>query len=66
MKHNVGGADRMVRFVLGVILFGVGFSFAKWWLMIVGFIVFLTGLFRFCGLYTLLGMSTCPLEEQKK
>ncbi|HCJ45863.1 MAG: DUF2892 domain-containing protein [Candidatus Moranbacteria bacterium] len=66
MKHNVGGVDRIVRLVVGVILVLAGFSLAKWWLMIIGGIVFLTGLMRFCGLYTLLGMSTCPLETPKQ
>lgn len=62
MKQNVGGADRTVRFVLGVVLLGAGYFLMAWWLMLVGVVVFLTGWFRFCGAYTLFGVSTCKVE----
>ncbi len=64
MKQNVGEVDRWVRYVLGVVLVIVGYSQMLWWLMIVGVIVFLTGVFRRCGAYTLLGVSTCPVESK--
>ncbi len=66
MKHNIGNVDRIVRFIIGAVLVFVGFSLAKWWIMIIGGIVFLTGLIRFCALYTLFGVSTCPIETPKE
>jgi len=32
------------------------------WGYIVGGIVLATGVFRFCGAYTLFGVNTCPLQ----
>jgi hypothetical protein len=32
------------------------------WGYIVGGIVLATGVFRFCGAYTLFGLNTCPLK----
>jgi hypothetical protein len=58
MKKNVGGADRTIRIVLGLAILGVGVYFKSWWGLI-GLIPLLTGLFSYCGLYSLLGLSTC-------
>lgn len=62
MQCNVGGADRWIRIVLGVALAIYGYTQMVWWLAAVGVVVFLTGAFRFCGLYTLFGISTCKKE----
>ncbi len=58
MKANVGGADRVVRIVAGVAILGVGAVYKSWW-GLVGLLPLATGVFRFCGLYPLLGISTC-------
>jgi hypothetical protein len=55
MKPNVGGADRIVRVVIGLVLIALVFVGPKtpWgWL---GLIPLATGIFRFCPLY-------CPLK----
>ncbi len=31
MKANVGSADRIIRFILGVIILALGFYFKSWW-----------------------------------
>jgi hypothetical protein len=36
------------------------------WGYIVGGIVLATGVFRFCGAYTLLGVNTCPLKATEE
>lgn len=64
MKQNVGEIDRYVRFALGVVLVVVGYMQMMWWLVAVGVVAFLTGLFRRCGAYTLLGVSTCKIEPK--
>lgn len=64
MKKNVGGIDRVLRIVAGLILIalaGTGQIGAWGWL---GIIVLATGLFSFCGAYTLLGMNTCPVKAK--
>lgn len=62
MKANVGTMDRMVRIVVGVALLAAGGIFQSWW-GLVGLLPLLTGLMRFCALYSLLGINTCPLKK---
>ncbi len=57
MKTNVGGADRIVRIILGLVIIVLGFIFKSWW-GVIGFIPVITGLLNFCPAYTLLGVST--------
>lgn len=62
MKANVGGIDRLLRIVVGVVLAGLAAmgTIGAWGYL--GLIVLATGVFRFCGAYTLLGISTCPMK----
>jgi hypothetical protein len=62
MRCNVGGADRWIRIVLGAVLAGYGYTQMIWWLAVVGAVILLTGVFRFCCAYTLFGISTCKKE----
>lgn len=66
LKKNVGGADRVIRVVAGVILLGLFFAMpeAPWryWTLI-GIIPLVTGLFGTCPLYSILGVSTCPAKR---
>ncbi|MBL8381805.1 MAG: DUF2892 domain-containing protein [Burkholderiales bacterium] len=64
MKANVGGIDRALRIVAGLVLIGLtlGGQIGAWgW---IGIVPVLTGAFRFCPLYPLLGLSTCPIERK--
>lgn len=65
MKKNVGGADRIIRIILGVVIIVLGFYFKSWW-GIVGFVPVLTGLLNFCPAYTLIGVSTTKKIETEK
>ncbi|WP_201527344.1 DUF2892 domain-containing protein [Psychrobacter frigidicola] len=58
MKINIGSTERMLRFITGVIIIGVGAYYQSWW-GVIGLVPLLTGLFRFCPLYAMLGMNTC-------
>ncbi len=60
MKINVGSTDRMLRVIAGVIIIAVGVYYQSWW-GVVGLVALLTGLFRFCPLYTMFGMNSCKL-----
>jgi len=62
MQFNVGGVDRILRIVAGMVLIGLAATGAVGWWGWVGVIPLVTGLFRFCPLYALLGMNTCPLK----
>lgn len=59
---NVGGADRTIRIVLGIAIIGVGVYYGSLWGML-GVVVLGTGVFSRCGLYTLIGVSTCKVES---
>lgn len=58
MKTNVGNTDRLLRIIAGVVVIGLGLYFQSWW-GIIGLVLLLTGVFRFCALYTMFGMNTC-------
>jgi hypothetical protein len=63
MKANVGGIDRILRIVVGVALIAWAMLGGPVWAWI-GIVPLVTGLFKFCPLYTLLGMDTCPLDSK--
>ncbi|MBF0214195.1 MAG: DUF2892 domain-containing protein [Magnetococcales bacterium] len=66
MKANVGGIDRILRIVVGVLLISQVFIglHTPWGL--IGFIPLLTGAFKFCPFYPLLGLSTCSCDTEQK
>ena len=59
MKCNVGGIDRILRVAVGLLLIALAASnvIGLWgW---IGIVPVLTGLFRFCPLYPVLGINSC-------
>ena len=59
MQVNVGSADRMVRIVVGLLLMILAATgtIGLWgW---IGVVPLLSGIFRFCPAYNLLGIDTC-------
>jgi hypothetical protein len=64
MKKNVGGFDRILRIVLGLLIGLAGVYYQTWWGLI-GLIPLLTGLVGTCGLYTVFGLTTCKRAEAK-
>ena len=63
MQANVGGIDKVLRIVAGVVLIGLGIAGigAPW--TFIGIVPLLTGLFNFCPLYPLLGINSCKKPE---
>lgn len=59
--RNLGLHDRLIRFVAGVILLGLGIYFASALLLIFAGFSFFEALARWCAFYALLGKSSCPL-----
>ena len=67
MIKNVGGTDRVARILAGIALIALAATEqVGLWGWIVGGVVLATGVFSFCGLYTLLGLNTCPLRSETK
>ena len=64
MKLNVGGIDRIRRIVVGLVLIGLAATGTVGWWGWLGVVPLATGLFRFCPMYRLLGMSTCPVQNK--
>lgn len=64
MQTNVGGVDQAIRVVAGIaLLLSILLIEGNLrWLGLIGLIPLLTGLARWCPLYTLLGIKTCPRE----
>jgi hypothetical protein len=64
MKFNVGGLDRILRIVAGLVLIALTLTgtIGVWgW---IGVVPLVTGLFKFCPLYTVLGMNSCPMQAK--
>jgi hypothetical protein len=64
MKANVGGIDRVIRVAVGAGLIIWALAGGPLWSWI-GIVPLLTGMFRFCPPYALLGFSTCKLEQKQ-
>jgi len=64
MKANVGTVDRLIRIVAGVVLIALAAlgTIGLWGY--IGIVPLVTGLFRFCPAYRLLGLRTCPLDPK--
>ena len=70
MRINVGTPDRIARIAVGAVLVLLPFVsglalFANplwlWSSVVVGAVLILTALVRFCPLYAILGLSTCKV-----
>ena len=57
MQCNVGKTDRTIRLLAGVAIIAAGLYYQSWW-GVIGIVPLLTGAFRWCPPYQLLGIST--------
>ncbi len=62
MKANVGGIDRGLRIVVGLVLLSLVFVGPKTLWGLAGLVPLATGFMRFCPVYPLLGINTCPRQ----
>ena len=63
MKCNVGGTDRIIRIILGLVIILAGVYFKSWW-GVVGILLIVTGLIRLCPAYIPFGFSTCKPDKK--
>ena len=66
MTANVGGVDRILRIVAGLVLIALAATGVVGAWGYLGVIVLATGVFRFCGAYTLFGINTCPMKPAEE
>ncbi|WAA11020.1 YgaP family membrane protein [Fervidibacillus albus] len=66
MKANVGTVDRMIRIIIGLVLLSLlYFIEGNWkWIGFIGIVPIVTAFVKFCPLYTLFGISTCPVKNK--
>ena len=62
MKKNVGGIDRTLRIVIGLVLIGLAVTGTVGLWGYVGVVPLLTGLVGWCPPYKLLGWNTCSIK----
>lgn len=63
MKVNVGGVDRGLRIIVGLVLIALTLAgtIGPWgW---IGILPLATGLMRVCPLYSILRINTCPHKK---
>ncbi|MFA7438808.1 DUF2892 domain-containing protein [Castellaniella sp.] len=65
MKINVGTIDRILRLIVGLVLIVLAAMGTIGWWGWLGIIPVATALFRFCPLYAILGIRTCPLKTSR-
>jgi hypothetical protein len=63
MKTNEGNLDRALRVIAGLVLIGLAATGTVGLWGYVGVVLLLTGAVGYCPLYSLLGLSTCPVKR---
>ena len=63
MKLNVGGIDRFLRIIVGLVLIGLAATQTVGWWGWLGIIPLAAGAIGRCPAYSLLGASTCPMRK---
>jgi hypothetical protein len=64
MKSNVGGVDRVLRILLGLVLIGLAATGTVGWWGWLGTVPLATGLVGWCPPYAMFGISTCKMKAR--
>jgi hypothetical protein len=65
-RKNEGTLDRALRIVVGLALLAAFFAMPEAsyrWAFLLGLVPLATGLIGSCPLYSILGISTCPVKK---
>ncbi len=63
MTRNEGNIDRILRVALGPILLSLVFVGPQTMWGLIGIVPLATGLVGMCPIYSILGISTCPMKN---
>lgn len=71
MTCNIGGIERPIRIVIGILLLAIGVfaglpPVGTGIALVAGTIALVTGAISFCPLWALFGINTCPASPEKK
>ena len=64
MTKNVGGIDRLLRIVVGLVLIGLAATGTVGWWGWLGLVLLGTGAIGWCPPYALLGFNTCAVKTK--
>jgi hypothetical protein len=64
MKKNIGNVDKAIRIIIGILIAAAGIYLKSWWGLL-AIVPIATALVSFCGLYSIIGVSTCKMKEGK-
>lgn len=65
MTKNVGSADKIIRIILGLLIFAVAIYYQSWWGLL-GLIPLFTATINWCPVYLPFGISTCKVKGESK
>lgn len=68
MKKNMGGTDRIIRFILAAVFVALGYfkvveAPISTVLYVLAAVFVLTSFINFCPLYTIFGLNTCKIKK---
>ena len=63
MKVNIGGIERVLRIVVGIVLIGLVVTGQIGWWGWLGVVPLATGLIGWCPPYAMLGINTCKTRR---
>ena len=63
MKNNIGGIERIIRIVAGLVLIALAATGTVGWWGWLGMVPLATGLMGWCPPYSLLGINTCKTRQ---
>ncbi len=66
MKTNIGGIERIIRIVAGLVLVVLAATGTVGWWGWLGAIPMATGLMGWCPPYAMLGISTCRMKDSSQ
>ena len=64
MKFNVGGMDRILRIVIGLVLIAFAATGTVGWWGWLGLVLLGTGALGWCPPYAILGFNTCATKNK--
>jgi hypothetical protein len=64
MTQNVGGIDRILRIVVGLVLIGLAATGTVGWWGWLGIVLLATGALGRCPPYAIFGFNTCAMKNK--
>jgi len=64
MTQNVGGIDRILRIVVGLVLIGLAATGTVGWWGWLGVVLLATGALGWCPPYAIFGFNTCAMKNK--